>query len=292
MAERNRLLCPLLAALLALFALFASAPVRAADGAVIVTDVRGDARLANGMPIELLRELPADAELRLQPSARVVLIHMAAGTSYELVGPGRFAVRARQVQSLDAAAQSPRSRVLPPAFRDVRLQSARITQASVAMRGASSDGRLQLLEPVSTWLFDPPKLLAWHVREGNAESAFAVQMTDADNRVVYEASTHDSRIALPQHLRFEPGQLYGWQVRARVGGKLVEAWTEFGVADAALRARAESARPGAGASDADLVAYALLLEALNLRQAAQEQWLHAARARPDDARLRALAEPR
>jgi hypothetical protein len=288
MDESKRVLCTVLATVIVILV---AIPVYAADGTVIVTDVRGEARLANGMPVELLRELPTDAELRLQPSARVVLIHPAAGTAYELTGPGKFIVRARQVQSLDGA-HVLRSKVLPPAFRDVRLQSARVTQASVAMRGSSSDGRLRLLEPVATWLLQPPSILAWQVREGNAESEFGVQLTDADNRIVYEATTRDSSLALPRDLRFEPGQLYGWQVRARLGGRLLEAWTEFGVADAALRARAESARPGSGASDADLVAFALLLEALNLRQAAREQWLQAARARPDDARLRALAEPR
>lgn len=288
MDESNRMLCTVLATVIGILV---SASIHAADGAAIVTDVHGEARLANGMPIELLRELPTYAELRLQRSARVVLIHLAAGTTYELTGPGTFAVRARQVQSLDGA-QALRSRVLPPAFRDVRLQSTRVTQASVAMRGSRSDGRLRLLEPVATWLLQPPSILAWQVPEGNAELEFAVQLTDAENRIVYEAMTRDSSLALPRNLRFEPGQLYGWQVKARLDGKLLEAWTEFGVADAALRARVESARPGTEASNADLVAFALLLEALNLRQAAREQWLQAARARPDDAHLRALAEPR
>jgi hypothetical protein len=288
MAKRVRILLYLLIAVGAVL----HRPALAAEAAAIVTDVRGAARLADGTPIELLRELPAGTEVHLRPASRVVLLHLAAQSTYALSGPGAFAVRARTVDGL-ADARVTVAKALPPGFRDVRLQPSRITQASIAMRGSPFDQGVRLVSPVATWLLERPSTLRWEKPANVPESDFTVQLADGENRIVFQTTTRATVLSVPDDVRLEPGKLYGWQVTAALaGGKTIEGWAEFGVADDNLRARATSAQPAADASDADRIAFALLLEALDLREAARQQWAEAARGRPDDQRLRALAERR
>jgi hypothetical protein len=262
-----------------------------ARAAAIVADVRGAARLADGAAVELLVQLPPGAEVRLAPGAEIVLIHLGAHSTYTLGGPGAYVVRPGDVQALGAG-RIVQGKALPAAFQGVRLQAARTAQASIAMRGTAAEVSLRLISPVATWLLERAVELRWeHPAEPAAE--FSVQLTDEENRVVFETRTQGTAVLLPAEVVLEPGKLYGWQVRAQLAnGRTAEGWSEFGLADGALLARADAARPGPDAPYAERIAYALLLEALNLRASAQAAWADAARARPGDARVRALAERR
>ena len=264
-------------------------PALDAQAAAIVTDLHGHGSIAGGAPIELLRELPAGAQVQLRPGARVVLLHLQAQTTYELAGPGVYAVGPSGIEGLQGA-RAAAAKSLPPAFRNVRLQPASITQASIPMRGSSvADGSLRLIAPVATWLVERPAQLRWEGRDPDAH--YTVQLTDSENRILFETTTRATAAALPEQVRLEPGKLYGWLVRTkRASGEPMEVWTEFGIAADELRARIAGARPPVDAPGADRIAFALLLEALNLREAAREQWALAARLRPDIPRLRALAE--
>jgi hypothetical protein len=259
-----------------------------AEAAAIVTDMQGEIRLHDGSAGELLRELPAGAQLHLRSAARAVLLHVEAQATYELRGPAVYRIDARGVDNLNGAAPaSPKP--LPPAFRNVRLQPGAIAQASIPMRGGSGARGPALIFPAATWLLDRPQVLRWDF-PADASSAFSVRLIDAENGVMFETSTRALEVALPAHLHFEPGKLYGWHVSSVLAdGNPAEAWTEFGVADEALRARIAQAQPNATAETADRVAFALLLEALNLRDAARTQWQQIAAERPAEARLRARA---
>jgi hypothetical protein len=273
-------------------AAFGMRPAVGAEAAAIVTDVRGEARLADGSAVELLRELPAGAEVRLSASAQLVLIHLRAQASYSLSGPGSYVVRAHEVET-SAGGRGARATTLPAAFQGVRLQPARIAQASMAMRGGAGEQQVRLRSPVATWLLARPDALRWEQPTGVGAIEFAVQLTDSENRPLFAARTHATELALPPGLALEPGRLYGWQVQAMLtDGRALVGWSEFGLAEEAVLARASAARPPQDASVAARIGYALLLEALGLREAAQGQWAEAARARPHDAQLRELSERR
>jgi hypothetical protein len=259
--------------------------------AAIVTDVTGQARAANNnQAIVLLSEIAPGTELVLSAGARLTLIHTTAQSTIALTGPGTYSVLNNAIVA-QSGAPAPAATRLPEAFRDVRLKPSRVAQASIAMRGGGSDDRLRLLSPYATWLLDQRAVLRWESK--SLARSFAVQVTDSENRVLFDTVTRERVIALPERIVLEPGRLYGWQVKASLSdGEVLEAWSEFGIADQMLRAKAEAARPAGAASNADRVAYALLLEALNFRDAAREEWGRIARDRPADTQLRALAEGR
>ena len=282
--------CGFLQLLFALAALSASALIDAAGPAAIVTDLRGDARSASGARIDLLAELPVGAEIALDRGARVVVVHLASSSTFDLAGPGAFAIRASGVEGQAGARVAP-PKALSASYQGVRLQPARIAQASIAMRGNAPDERLRLVSPVATWLLEAQPSFSWtsQVDSGN----YALQLTDSENRVLFDTVTTATTVPLPKHVVLEPGRLYGWQVKASMpNGQGVEAWAEFGVADAALRSRIDAARPRADAATSERILFALLLESLNLHEAARNDWAQIATERPHEARLRSLVEKR
>lgn len=260
----------------------------AAGPAAIVTDLRGDVRAGSGGRIDLLAELPAGAELVLPAEASLTVVHLGSQSTYALNGPGAFAIRAGGVEGRGGAKVAT-AKALSASYQGVRLQPARIAQASIAMRGDAADERLRLISPVATWVLETQPKLHWASRTGAAE--YRVQITDSDNRLLFEFVTRDTSANLPAHLVLEPGRLYGWQVRASLpDGRGLEAWAEFGIADQTLRSRIDAARPNADATTSERVLFALLLESLNAHDAARAEWGQIARERPQEARLRAFAD--
>ena len=104
---------------LAIFSLLASAMAAPAAPGVIVTDVRGEARLGDGRTVQLLAEMPVAAEVQLQPAAHLTMIHLGSQSVFELVGPGRYAIRAEGVETL-AGTRPAAAKALAPSYRGVR----------------------------------------------------------------------------------------------------------------------------------------------------------------------------
>ena len=278
----------LLRLLLLLTAFGASMTLHAAGPAAIVTDLRGDVRASSGARLDLLAELAVGAELAMASGAQVTIVHLATQSTYSLTGPGSFAIRASGVEG-QGGAKVASAKALSASYQGVRLQPARIAQASIAMRGAATEDRLRLISPVASWLLEPQPVFTWSASV--ASSRYTLQLTDAENRVLFDTVTSATSAKLPAEVALEPGRLYGWQVKAMLpNGQELEAWAEFGVADAALRSRIEAARPRPDAATSERVLFALLLESLNAHTAAQQEWAHIARERPHEAKLRAVVE--
>jgi hypothetical protein len=253
----------------------------------LVIDVQGNATLA-GTRVAILTGLPPGAEVTLAPAARVVVVHTQNGRQFELIGPGAFRWTSGKVEVVRPGELRVRESA-DAAFGDLRLRTGRIAQASISMRGAPGESRLQLVSPASTWLLEPPRSFRWQPVTGAASYRF--QLTDSNGKPLHEARTSSSSVELPAGVALEAGRTYGWQVQADLaGGRAVDGWTEFGVAGPDLRARVDRARPRADASFGDRLLYALLLDELGMREEAERFWTQLARERPDDRDLAARAQ--
>ena len=271
------------------FALACAAGARASEPPGLVIDVQGEATLA-GKRVAILAGLPPGAEVALAPAARVVVVHTQNGRQFELIGPGAFRWTSGRVEIVRPGELRVRESA-DAAFGDLRLRTGRIAQASISMRGAPGESKLQLASPVSTWLLEPPKSFRWQPVAGAVGYRF--QLTDSNGKLLHEARTPAAAVELPASIALDTGRTYGWQVQAELpGGSVVDGWTEFGVAGPDLRARVDRARPRADASFGDRLLYALLLDELGVREEAERLWTQLARERPGDPDLRARAERR
>jgi len=264
-------------------AALAPAAAQSPDGPGLVLDVQGAATIDGRGKAAILAGLAPGTEVSLAPGARMVVLDNASGRQYELAGPGAFrwsGGRMEVVRPGQLAMREPTA----PAFRDVRVRTSRLAQASIAMRGNGDDGAVQLGFPVATWLTERPDAFRWTAVSDATGYRFA--LTDGTGRALHEARVKVNTVELPAGVVLDPGRTYGWQVIADLAdGKSVEGWTEFGVASPELRARIERARPAAGASFGDRVIHALLLEELGAREEARRLWAALSAERPGDADL-------
>lgn len=261
----------------------APAGARAQDGPGLVLDVQGAATLDGRGRVTILAGLAPGAEVSLAPGARVVVLDNASGRQYELTGPGAFRWTGSRIDMVRPGQLAVREPTVP-AFRDVRVRTSRLAQASIAMRGNGDDGAVQLGFPVATWLTERPDAFRW-TAVSNA-TGYRFSLTDGTGRALHEARVKINTVELPGGIALEPGRTYGWQVIADLpDGKSIEGWTEFGVASPELRARIERARPAASASFGDRVIHALLLEELGAREEARRLWAALSAERPGDTDL-------
>jgi hypothetical protein len=268
-------------------ALVVAAGAWASEPPALVLDVQGNATLG-GKRVAILTGLPPGAEVALESTARMVVVHTQNGRQFELIGPGAFRWAGGRMEIVRPGELRVRESA-DAAFGDLRLRTGRIAQASISMRGAAAESKVELASPVSTWLLEAPKSFRWRPVPGAAGYRF--QLTDSNGKLLHEARTQATAVELPAGVALDPGRTYGWQVQADLaGGRAIDAWTEFGVAGPDLHARVDRARPRPDATFADRLLYALLLDELGVREESVRVWAQLARERPDDADLASRAQ--
>jgi hypothetical protein len=281
-----------LRAALAIVAVLLASSVRAQvqDPPGLVLDVQGAATVTGRGRLAVLTGLAPGTEVSLGAGARAVVLNSASGRQFDLTGPGAFRWAGGAIEVVrpgQLAVREPTSAV----FGQVRLRTARLAQASIAMRGPAEETGLRLLSPVSTWLLQRPAAFRWAPLAG--ASGYRFELTDSVGKPLHETRTTSTVVEIPAGLALEVGHTYGWHVKADLpGGTTAEGWTEFGLATPDLRARVDGARPGPGTNFSDRLLYALLLEELGVREESARLWMQLAAERPDDPDLRARAQGR
>ncbi len=252
-----------------------------AQPVAVVTDVRGGATLgAAGAPAAILGQVSSGDRIGLPDGARVSLLYYTSGAQFDARGPGAIVIDAARPRPEQGAAVAPRAAGPAPA---PRLAPGGLVQGALVMRSLG----LRIATPESQVLsLRPP--LAW--TDSRADATYDVALIDAAGTRLFEATTPERRAVLPDALALEPGASYALEVKARVGGAVVQvARAEFVVAPDDLRAQARALAPAADADVADRVAYALWLDQSALLDEAQRWWVDLARARPEQGALRGRA---
>ncbi|GMU73538.1 MAG: hypothetical protein HS109_01160 [Burkholderiales bacterium] len=253
-----------------------------AQPVAVVTDVQGAATLA-GASVAMLQQLDAGRKVDLAAGARVALIYYANGAQYELRGPGFVSVDVQQPHASQGATVHARA---APGPATMRLKPTGLVQGAVVMRNLG----LRVIAPDPQVLSMHPDL-AW--TDSRTGTVYDVAVIDASGAAVFETTTPERRVKVPEARPLVPGQAYALQVKARVGSEVVQvARAEFRVAPAELQAQAKALAPAADAAVSERVAYALWLEQNDLRDEARRRWAAVAAARPDQGSLRERADAR
>lgn len=274
--------------------LLALLPLVAAHGAepvALLTDMQGGLVRSGVQRLAILSELGLSAPLELAVGARATVVHFAAGRQFDLQGPGVFRITSGGVEAVGGGARLTAHAPLATAYDNVRLRPSKVIQASISMRGTADAKALKLIAPAGTWILETRPDFRWQQLAG--VTVYRFQLTDNAGGLLHQADVREERASLPASVELQAGQTYAWQVNASLpDGRQVEGWAEFGVADAGLRNRIVAAQPGEGASFAERVLFALLLEDSGLRDNAQGVWEALLRERPTDPRLQTLGGAR
>ncbi len=226
----------------------------------IVTEVDGAARIiARGRTVnpDVAASVEEGAIVVLEPGARVGLTYPAAGSIYELRGPGRFVVHRDAVESRTQSGRLAK-RDLIPALRALRIHAeGSALQGSAAMRGAGAP-ELQADGPRGSHFTHDPLRLCW--RSLGPRWTYRVRLIDDDGIVLFEAETVDSDFQLPPAVQLQASAPYLWHVLATgPNGQSAEAVGQFQRLDPESEQallRAESAVPESDATGRTLLSIA------------------------------------
>jgi hypothetical protein len=260
----------------------------------MVTDLQGKASLVagDGKPRELtiLAELDAGTKVELPSGATLIALYLDAGDEYVFRGPASIVFRPGAPEVPSGAKPEKRSLSLGKGGKDVRIKPVGVTQGALVMRTVRPEARIQLLTLNKTHTLESTPEFRWSAIQPGLTYGF--ELSDETGRMVYEAKVSGTSLRLPAEVKLREAAPYSWEVTARLpDGRKYSSSADFAIAGPELRSRAESLRPPSSAALSTKIAFAAWLDDADLKDEARKYWKDASSQRPDDARLRALAEP-
>ena len=238
-------------------------------------------------PVALLTEIESDVQVQLDDKARLAVLYFASGEEFALRGPALIQFKAAAPEALSGN---------PPEKRaggnkgdpGLRIKPGGVTQAAVRMRTSVEGPKLRLLRLSDTVTLETHPKFRWTKLEPELEYRF--ELTDDTGRILYEAKATGRSLKLPASVELKPNTLYTWELSTRLrNGTKYNSAGDFTLATPELREQVERMRPAEEATVSELVAFALWLEQVDLKDEARKYWGKARAQRPDDSRLKALS---
>ena len=266
-----------------------SGPAAGAPPVAMVTDlVGGNSATGVGGSAELwlLAELAPGATIQLDPGSRMVIVYYESGSEYLFKGPGTVTIGVDEPIALAGA--DPEEHQVLSAGDDVVIRPAGMAQASLVMRGADPDSKLQLDSLVGTKTLDARPVFRWLPLAGVESYVFV--LTDDAGETLIETDVAGTELALPAEVTLETDITYTWEVEAHTpDGAMHGNWGDFSIAEDDERALVEKVRPADTAPVSRRVMFAVMLEQMELHDEARKYWKALLKERGDDPRLRQLA---
>ncbi len=262
-----------------------------AAGIAMVTDLQGKASLAadrRARDVTILAELESGAQVQLAAGATLVVLYLDAGDEYMFKGPAAIVFKATQPEVTSGAKPEKRGPSLGKGG-GVRIKPVGVTQGAMVMRGFRTGARIQLLSLHQTRTLETQPEFHWQALQPGVK--YQLEITDDTGRTVHETEVEAVSYKLPATIPLKEGAPYTWEISARLpDGRKYTSSADFAVAPAELRAQAQALRPAASAPLSRRIAYAAWLDQMELKDEARKYWKTAATERPDDPRLKSLAE--
>ena len=257
--------------------------------AAMVTDLQGKATITDAgrtSDATILAEIEAGAQVQLQAGATLVVLYLDGGNEYVFKGPAQIAFGPAQPEVISGAQPIRRS---PALGTGVRLKPVGMGQGALVMRSPLANARIRLLSATGTRVLETQPEFQWQALQPGLK--YQVEIADDTGHSLFEAQVESTSVTLPAGLQLKEGLSYTWEVSARLpDGRKYSSQGDFSVASAELRAHALALRADAIMSVASRVAYAAWLDQVELKDEARKHWRALAAERPDDERLKALAQ--
>ena len=265
----------------------------AGDPAVaMVTDLEGKALVLDDSrkpAVTILSEIRQDARVQLDAGGRLVAVYLGSGQTWEMKGPAVVLFRAQQPESESGAKPQARGNALSKASKDIRIKPVAVAQAAIVMRSVKPSLKLKLLNPLGSKTLEERPAFAWKSLAPDIPYRFA--LLDDTGRTLFETSVADTSLQLPAQVQLKEAVIYTWMVSAQhPEGMTFSNASDFSLASADLRRQVESLRPAANSPFSERIAFAAWLEEMALRDEARKYWKAAAAERPDDPRLKVMAD--
>jgi hypothetical protein len=261
-------------------------------GIAMVTDLQGKATISaegRARDVTILAEVEAGTQVQLAPGATLVALYLDAGDEYVFKGPATIVFKSAQPDVINGARPEKRGSSLGKGGTAIKIKPVGVAQGAMVMRGFRTGARIQLLNLHKTRTLETRPEFHWQAVQPGIKYHFEV--TDDTGRMLHEADVDSPSYKLPAAVSLKEGVPYTWEVSARLpDGRKYSSSAEFAIAPVELRTQADALRPALSAPLSTRVAFAAWLDQMELKDEARKYWKTASGERPDDPRLKALAE--
>lgn len=259
----------------------------------IITDIEAnitwESDTQHGKDASILAEVVAESRIQLAPGAHLAVLYTQSGEQYEFQGPAVIQFERGQPQVLSGAQPKHWKTALGSDLARTRIRPVGVAQTALVMREPKPVAKLKLLTLSSTQILDERPEFHWVPPEPGLQYDF--ELSDDKGRTIFSSRVQGDSLWLPATIKLKKGVHYVWQLATTLAnGQRYSNIGEFSIALRKLQAKVEKLRPAGGASVADRVVFAAWLDEMQLWDEARKYWRELAVARPDDSRLKALAE--
>jgi hypothetical protein len=268
-------------------------PAAAQSGGIaMITDLQGKATMSaegRARDVTILAEVDAGTQVQLAAGATLVVLYLDAGEEYVLKGPATIVFKSTQPDVTSGARPEKRGSSLGKGGPAIKIKPVGVAQGAMVMRGFRTGARIQLLNLHKTRTLETRPEFYWQALQPGVK--YHIEVTDETGRMLHEADIDSASYKLPGAVTLKDGVPYTWEVSARLpDGRKYSSSADFAIAPEELRKQADALRPAPAAPLSTRVAYAAWLEQMELKDEARKYWKTASSERPDDPRLKALAE--
>ena len=234
----------------------------------------------------ILAELEAGAQVQLQAGATLVVMYLDSGDEYVFKGPASIVFRPTEPEMHAGSKPDRRS---PSVGKGIRIRPVGMAQGAIVLRSLLPGARIRLQSLSGTRVLENPPEFRWQELQAGLKYQFGI--SDDTGRSLHEATVEGSSLMLPPGVQLSDGASYQWEVSTRLpDGRKYSNVGVFSIASAELRVLAAGLRTEASAPVSARVAYAAWLDQMELKDEARRYWRTLSTERPDDARLRLLAQ--
>jgi len=269
-----------------------AASVAEGAGVAMVTDLRGKASTSSAgdaLNLTILAELEAGTKVQLDAGSTLVALYLDGGDEYAFRGPATVVFGVTKPDVLNGEKPEKHGSPLGSAGKGVRIKPVGMAQAAIVMRGSPTNARIRLLNLHQTKTLETQPEFRWQPLQPGIKYGF--KLSDDTGAAVFETEVAGTSFRLPANIRLKDGVPYTWEISARLpDGKKYATSADFVVALANVRAQAERLRPADTAPVSTRIAYAAWLDQADLADEARKYWQSAAAERPEDPRLKRLAQ--
>lgn len=256
----------------------------------MVTDLIGKATMTQGKvsDINILSEIEAATQVQLAPGTTMVILYIGSGDEYLLKGPATIIFKPTNLEVLSGSQPEKRSNAIVKGV-GVRIKSVGLVQGATVMRSSVNKPLFKLLNLYDTKTIETQPFFRWEEMQPN--TTYQLQITDNKSEIFYMTAVDTSSLKLPANVVLKEGVTYTWEVSVALpGGKKFSRMADFELAPKELRIQTEALRPDTSAPLSMQIAYAVWLDQMGLKDEARQYWKAAAKERPDDIKLKLIAE--
>ena len=255
---------------------------------LLVTDIVGMVETDTKSKLAVMVEVTDGTSLQLEEGSRMVAVDLATGKEFSFRGPGRYLVEKDGPRTLKGTPVDTKSL---PALKspNLRIAPAKVSQATLVMRGGLKISGVVLESPVRTSVLLAAQRFSWLPVNGAVSYHFIIQ-DDQGNQKFESTVVSGTELILPPEAGLASGSRYKWRVEA-IGtqGGFADAAAEFSVVPKETAERLAQFKPDNTASFARRVLYATLLQDAGVRDESRAIWKKLAEERPEDEAIADLA---